>query len=377
MNPYVADPEWRWWIITYFYLGGIAAGCYFTATLIDLATGERGRRLSRVGYALAFPLVMICAVLLTLDLGHPERFWHMILKSEVAKEAVAEGWPTTSAGWGKMVTTPILKPWSPMSAGSLGLAVFGLCSGLSLAGSLWPKNRLLGLLDRGPLALLLQFVGSAAGFFLAAYTGTLLSATNQPLWSDTTWIAPLFLTSGASTGIAAMLLLGRRRAGEEMAEQLERADLLVLGLELVVFAAFVFSVRGWLETVWTTGEGKLLLAATPALAVVLPILLYLLNIGTAGGAGRTLVTLAAVASLLGGFLLRYSMLETAPALLARAPEWEAKAAAEPPGTPGRFPEGAILNSPEDDRPVGGGPGADPLNRPVTPRTKIPEGTAGE
>lgn len=376
MNPYVADPEWRWWIITYFFLGGLAAGCYFTATLIDLATGERGRKLSRIGYALAFPLILVCAVLLTLDLGRPERFWHMVVKSEVAKEAVAEGWPTTSAGWSTMASAPILKPWSPMSAGSLGLAVFGLCSGLSLAGSLWPKNRLLGLLDRGPLALLLQFVGSAAGFFIAAYTGALLSATNEPLWSETNWIAPLFLTSGASTGIAAMLLLGGR-ARDEMHEQLERADLWVLGLEFVVFVGFVFSLRGWPETVWTTRGGKLLLGATPALAVVLPIFLYVLRFARVGGAGRTLVTLAALASLLGGFLLRYSILETAPELLARRTEWEAKAAVEPPGTPGRYPEGGILHSPEDGRPVGGGPGADPLNRPATVRTKVPEAIVGE
>ena len=34
MNLFVADPHWGWWIILYFYLGGIAAGAYFTATLI-------------------------------------------------------------------------------------------------------------------------------------------------------------------------------------------------------------------------------------------------------------------------------------------------------------------------------------------------------
>ena len=29
MNLFVADPEWGWWIIRYFFLGGIAAGAYF------------------------------------------------------------------------------------------------------------------------------------------------------------------------------------------------------------------------------------------------------------------------------------------------------------------------------------------------------------
>ena len=54
---------------------------------------------------------------------------------------------------------------------------------------------------------ILQVFGCLSGFFIAAYTGALLSATNQPMWSDTTWLAPLFLASAASTGLAAMTLL--------------------------------------------------------------------------------------------------------------------------------------------------------------------------
>jgi len=36
MNLFVADAHWGWWIILYFFPGGIAAGAYFTATLIDV-----------------------------------------------------------------------------------------------------------------------------------------------------------------------------------------------------------------------------------------------------------------------------------------------------------------------------------------------------
>ncbi len=370
MNPFVVDPDWRWWIVAYFFLGGIAAGAYLTSTLIDLAAGERGRQLSRTGYWLAFPLSLVCAVLLTLDLGRPERFWHMLLKSEVAKEAVQQGWPTTSLGWSKMADAPILKPWSPISAGSLGLAVFGLCSALSLAGSLRPNGALLGWLDRGPLALLLRIVGCAAGFFLAAYTGSLLTATNQPLWSDTTWIAPLFLVSAASTGIAALLLLGGQ-AVDEMHDQLERADVWIILLEIIIFAAFVFSLKDWLTPIWATTAGKLLLAATPVVAMVVPLLLYLVGGGKPASISRPVVVVAALLALGGGFLLRYSLLYTPPELLNRGPELLAHTTPQPVGTPGRFPEGAFLHSPEDGRPVGGGPGADPLNRPVIPQTKVP------
>ena len=66
MNVFVADPDWGWWIIGYFFLGGIAAGAYFMATLIDLV-GRRGQdeEISRIGFRIAFPLIVVCAVFLT------------------------------------------------------------------------------------------------------------------------------------------------------------------------------------------------------------------------------------------------------------------------------------------------------------------------
>lgn len=82
MSSFVADPHWGWWIVFYFYLGGIAAGAYFMATLIDLVGADSDRPLARTGYYLAAPLVAICGVLLILDLNYPARFWHMLLGAE-------------------------------------------------------------------------------------------------------------------------------------------------------------------------------------------------------------------------------------------------------------------------------------------------------
>ena len=96
MNFFVADPEWGWWIILYFFLGGIAAGAYFVATLIDLTGNEKYHALARTGYLIAFPLICLCGLFLTVDLERPERFWHMLLKSEVFYQARAEGWPSTA-----------------------------------------------------------------------------------------------------------------------------------------------------------------------------------------------------------------------------------------------------------------------------------------
>lgn len=354
MNVFVADPEWGWEIVAYFYLGGIAAGAYFAATLIDLVSGGRARPLTRLGYFLALPLVAICGLLLTIDLGRPERFWHMLFKSEVVKSGVI---------------APIFKPWSPMSAGSWCLSLFGLCAGLSVVGALWPHKRWTHWLNDGVPARLLQGLGCVAGLFLASYTGTLLSATNQPGWSDTTWLAPLFLASAASTGLAALLLLSAAwPVPHEERRRLERADLLIALLELAVFLGFLASLGTWLRPVWRTPHGKMLIVGTLTLAIVLPLALHLLT-GFRRGAERRMAV-AALLALMGGFVLRYAivhlpadLLAAGPSVLAIAPD---RPVATPPAAPGLLPD----LSPEDGRAVGGGPGADPLNRPVTVRSRV-------
>jgi len=89
MNLFVADPEWGGWIILYFFLGGIAAGAYFMATLVELFGHEDDRGLSRVGYWIAFPLVCLCGLFLIADLDRPGRFWPMLFRSEVVHGAPA------------------------------------------------------------------------------------------------------------------------------------------------------------------------------------------------------------------------------------------------------------------------------------------------
>jgi formate-dependent nitrite reductase membrane component NrfD len=342
MDLFVADPQWGLWIILYFYLGGIAAGAYFTATLIDLLGSEEDHELARLGYMVAFPLVCLCGLFLTIDLERPERFWHMLFKSEVVK-AGFKGWPF------------LFKYWSPMSVGSWALTLFGLCSLLSLLGNVWTGGRLERLFRRGWAARVLQVVGCFVGFFIAAYTGALLTATNQPVWSDTTWLAPLFLTSAASTGIAILIVLGERRGVPEASlRRLERADLWALGLELAVFAAFLASLGGDLLAVLESWNGRLLVVGVLFIGLLVPLAVHL-RLGLSLPA-RSAV-LAAALALFGGFLLRYAVLKTPAELLAEGPTKVA-----------RF-------SPEDGRPRGEGTGADTNNRggEVRPHSKVFDG----
>lgn len=150
-DPFVASPDWGHYIIWYFYLGGIAAGAYAVATMIGLFGDEQDRRAVRVAEYLAFPLVNVCGLLLVIDLGRPERFWHMMIQSETFR--------------------PMFKWWSPMSAGSMGLSVFGAFSFLSFVGVLAEDRRLgmgrwhdLAMRTRvGPIGNLLKVGGALLG----------------------------------------------------------------------------------------------------------------------------------------------------------------------------------------------------------------------
>jgi protein NrfD len=351
MNDFVADPEWGWWIIGYFFLGGIAAGAYFMATMIDLVGNPEDRSLARVGYMIALPLIILCGLFLTLDLHRPERFWHMLFRSEVVHEAIRQGWPWTGSGWQTMTGAPLLKYWSPMSAGSWAISLFGLCTALSLLGSWHPGGRLERILRLSWFGKLVAVIGCCSGFFVAAYTGALLTATNQPIWSETVWIAPLFLTSAASTGIATMLLIARsRKVSPESMERLERADLWALCLELGFFVLFLASIGSLLVPVLKSPHGVALVVGTLVFGLLAPLAIHL----RLGMFGRWGFGAAAVLALLGGFMLRYGMLTTPPALL----EYQS-------------PMAASLG-PEDGRLRGGGPGADPGNHPeeVQPPSKI-------
>lgn len=364
MNPFVADPHWGWWIVLYFFFGGIAAGAYFTATLIDLFGREDDHEVARVGYWVAFPLISLCGLFLTVDLERPERFWHMLFKSEKVREALAQGWPWTAGSWSWMAHAPLWKPCSPMSLGSWALTAFGVCSGLSFLGALWPNARGLRWLRHGVFARILQVVGSLVGFFIAAYTGTLLTATNQPVWSDTTWVAPLFLASGTSTGIAVLLLLTHYRTATppESLVRLERADRLALGLELVILIIFLVSVGPFLPALVRVWPGQVLIVGTLILGLLVPLGLHLASRARFGG-----ILAASVLVLVGGFLMRYALLMAPPELLSRGPAGLPEA-----GSGGGERTPLIHISPEDGRPRGGGRGADPGNDVpgFQPRSKV-------
>jgi formate-dependent nitrite reductase membrane component NrfD len=281
---FVASPQWEWYIIWYFFLGGLAGGAYALGTLLRLVGDRADEGAARVAFLVAFPAFAICPILLTLDLGQPVRFWHMLIDARTG--------------------VPALKSYSPMSVGAWVLFVFGLFATLSFVEALVLDGRLRHPLAQrvadalgGGFGRLFMIVGACLGLFIAGYTGVLLAVSNQPVWSDTWALGGLFLASALSTAAAAVALFAwYRRDARPSAEKLSRADRLFLLLELVLLAVF-FLTLGPLATQMLHGTWTALWVLVLA-GILLPLALH----RSAGS--PALPILASLLVLIGSFALR-------------------------------------------------------------------------
>ena len=261
------SPDWHLLIVWYFFLGGIAGGAYFTAAIADSFGSPRDKSVFRVGYVLALLLVSVCGILLILDLGTPSRFLNMVMN---------------------------FKFWDPMSIGAWMLGLFGA---FTFASSV------LSFVDGEGMAKLrrrLSLIGIIAGFFIAAYTGVLLSATALPFWREARLMGALFLASGASTGMAAialLLYLFGESAGEGY-RKVKRADRYAIMFELVVLAAFLALLGAAAGPIVSGHLAPLFWGGLVVAGLLIPLVLEVSGLRLPGAVPAALI-------LVGGFILRY------------------------------------------------------------------------
>jgi Ni/Fe-hydrogenase subunit HybB-like protein len=228
---FASPPQWEWWILGYFFFGGIAGGSYALGTLLRFAGDPRDESAARLAFIASFLALVPCPIFLMLDLGQPLFFWHMLVD--------------TSPGGGLA-----FKPESPMSLGSWALLAFGLFSFVSFLGAIaeggWfrattPIARML----RGGVGLVWNAIGTVFGLFICAYTGVLLAVSNQPVWSDAGWaLGGMFLASALAGSAALLLLLARTRrdVDADTAVRLEAADRYFVILETILIVVFLITL---------------------------------------------------------------------------------------------------------------------------------------
>jgi hypothetical protein len=169
--PVVKMPPWKWYIPTYFAIGGLAGAAASLAGVLELVDDRRARPLARTLHGLATAGEATGAALLIADLGRPERFHHMLR---------------------------VFRPTSPMNLGTWILGAASTTSALGLFAS-WRGRR-------APIAL--SVAGIVSGAMLSTYTGVLIGNTAVPLWHATRRRVPLWFAalSAASLGSTLELL---------------------------------------------------------------------------------------------------------------------------------------------------------------------------
>lgn len=296
-------PHWGWYIILYFFLGGLAAGLYFIGTLASLSGDPRDRAVTRFCYLATFPLVLACAFLLTIDLGKPLRFWHMLIQSERAP-------------------VPMLKYWAPMSLGSWVLMLFAIFAAVAFLGAMVDGGRLTNdravrLVQWGrsrpqSLKLAWSLVGILFALFFGGYTGVLLVGTNIPLWHNAQLLGAVFLLSAASTAYALLILVLRRRDDRESIvslRKLEAADRWLIGLELLAIIVMLVTLGRFARPLITGGFGVLFWIGVVGVGLLFPLVLPYLR----SAAFTRRPALGATCILAGGLLLRFVVI--------MAPQW--------------------------------------------------------
>jgi formate-dependent nitrite reductase membrane component NrfD len=270
----------------YFWLGGIAAGAFVTASLAQTVGSDDDRRVAADGFYLAAAAIVPCAPLLIADLGRPDRFHHMLR---------------------------IFKPLSPMNLGAWTLTAF---TPLAFARAATHAADT-GLL-RGPLRALTRLLprrltelaGCLLGLTLAGYSGVLLGATNVPLWAKSKLLGGVFMASALSSGAAAVTFQAARRGAPDAAlHKLATIESAASLGEMAIVAGYL-AQSGKAARPLTTGRfaAPFWLGAVGA-GTLLPLVLHALARLGRGRTQQSLSMTAAVCAMAGSLVLRWSIFE--------------------------------------------------------------------
>jgi formate-dependent nitrite reductase membrane component NrfD len=214
MNPMV-DPTlhiWHWQIPLYLFVGGVAAGILFFASLYYIM-GREKKYPAAVKWApfLAPILLVIGLGALFLDLNHKAYFWQLYFTIRIES-------PMSWGAWALMVITPLSMIWSATWIKEI------------IPGWKW-KYEFLDQLEAWFIKyrLAMAWVMLIYAVILGVYTGILLSAFNaRPLW-NTSILGPLFLASSMSTGAAVIMLMAKSHLERNI---FSRIDLIMIAIEL-------------------------------------------------------------------------------------------------------------------------------------------------
>lgn len=203
---------WHWEIPLYLFLGGLAAGILFFAGLFTVMGKEKEMETTVKWASFLVPVALVLGLIaLFLDLKHQLFFWR--LYTTIRLES-----PMSWGAWTLMLITPLSMLWAALY--------------MKEAFPKWDwKIKLVDdfITTAAKYKIHMAWAMMGLAVILGVYTGILLSAFNaRPLW-NTSILGPLFLVSGMSTGLAAIIWMSRSHYERKV---LSKIDIALIGVEL-------------------------------------------------------------------------------------------------------------------------------------------------
>jgi hypothetical protein len=247
ITDYVSEPHWANWMLTLeMFVAGLAAGIFFFIALANIVGNAEDREVgARLGF-LPAPLMLLAAILLTLDLGQPGRFLNLVFTSPAAPERPGPF---------------MLNPNSPMNWGTYVILIFGLLTVIPFLDAFRHTGRL-----RAGGAIVEALAHNKVGMVVCAlfalatgsYSGVLLNVTNQAVWSDTYLQGGLYVVFSALGGFAAAAIAADRMRARQTAGAVRTGLAGIATIAAVLIALFVANLVA-------LGEAQPLIGAMTAL----------------------------------------------------------------------------------------------------------------
>jgi len=224
-TPYVLHPEWEWPITIALFIAGLASGTYAAIGLIHFA-GDRSDQpvAHRLGF-IPLPLMLIVPLILIVDLGQPDRFLNLLIKSPGATE---RGGPL------------MFNANSPMNWGSWAMVLFGAFALLAFLDAVHHSGRVrISWLEPVSHSIVVLGIGELLAIVVSGYSGVLLNVTNQGVWSDTFLMGALFICLSSLNGMAIALIVSQRMGAARTVAAFRTALFAAAAMTAVVLVIFL------------------------------------------------------------------------------------------------------------------------------------------
>lgn len=283
---------WHWQIPIYLFLGGLAAGILFFASLFTIIGKEKEMPATVKWAPFLVPGALVLGLfMLFLDLKHQMYFWRLYMTIRMDS-------PMSWGAWVLMLITPLSFLWVASYIKEL------------IPEWNWKYKWIEQFMDwfrnsRTPITWIMMGLAVVLGI----YTGILLSAFNaRPLWNNAI-LGPLFMVSGMSTGVATVMWMSKSHSERKILGQI---DILLIVVELFFITHMFMGMRAGSEVMIQAADlflgGQFTVSFwvfVIILGLVFPAILEILELR----GHKVPIAIPALLILIGGLVFRFVMVE--------------------------------------------------------------------